>query len=435
MAAVGLFLLCGTCFGQQSKTMMTSGVRSLLYQDQQLQADDSSRRPPPPAHLAPVNASRLSGQTDAVAQIRQQDARSFSSANALRAQTHSNQVDAQTVEASSGGQTRIHGAANISGGPPDLGYSSNKIVHDTQVMPAVLDRDVPVARIQNTSRNEMSPVIDILDRISSRMNTPQDRGSELTSIEFGDDLPSTGLDVKPVEGAGFTATNDQGTLDVSSMLEPNELSSTDQTQSLQVGSASQSDFTKLIEKVCYSTLFVLVLGIGFVVVAKKIQGKGGAPQEKVEAYEFDVIGKIDLSPKASLTLVQVGEERIVVASDSIGVKSVVHLNGKSSNGPLTSFGEAMEMADLGFEPEQPQPPLVTKASTYSLGEIGSAIRKSSAMNGDVAKVKTEPTRSSVKPSSKRPAAKSDAKIQADMELALAKTGLKDIVLKMIQAER
>lgn len=435
MGTACLFLLGGICSGQQSNTTMTAGVRGLLYQDQQHQSDDSSRRPPPLSHVAPVNAERLVAQTGAPVQILRQGERGYASENGLRAQPSPNQVRGQTAVASPGNQPLSRSSASISGGPPRLEYSSNQIRRDTQVRPAVLDREVPVAKNTGVARNEMSPVIDILDRINSRMSTPQDKSSELTTSESATNSRSIGLITNPGDEIGSAGNNDSATLDVSSMLKPEELSSTDQSQSMQVGSANQSDFTKLIEKVCYSTLFVLVVGIGFVFVAKKIQGKGVATPAKAEALEFDVIGKIDLSPKAALTLVQVGEERIVVASDSIGVKSVVHLNGKSSSDPLTSFGEAMELADIGFEPTQLQTPLETKASTYSLEEIGSAIRKSSAIKGAEANVEIEPTRSSARPSTKRQATKNDAKIQAEMELALAKTGLKDIVLKMIQAER
>ena len=431
-------VLCSAnCLGQQSTASMTPEVGSLLYQSQQNPQDDSSRRIPPSAHVQPVNADRLVNRTDSRHQPHVQTTQrgpESAGANTLRSQgSPQRQGGSQPAGVSNGGQSHRSSTANVSYSPPVLEHAPHAIVRDAQVRPAVLDKEILDPKSHAGSRNEMSPVIDILDRINSRMN---DSNGETTNQPLGGPSPdsrSSDWNAKPIVDAEISS--ERKTLDVSSLskLATSELPV--EGRSLQVGSANQSDFTKLIEKVCYSTLFVLVLGIGFVVVAKKFQGKGTTKPEKEAAYEFDVIGKIDLSPKASLTLVQIGDEKIVVASDSIGVKSVVHLNGKSANEPISSFSEAMEMADVPHDLEQTYNTLETKGSTYSLHEIGSAIKQSSATNGRGLDVESELMSASSKPRSRKSTKKTDAKIQAEMELALARTGLKDIVLKMIQAER
>jgi len=91
-----------------------------------------------------------------------------------------------------------------------------------------------------------------------------------------------------------------------------------------LGLAFSDDSRKLIERIAYNLLFVLTLGVGFIFVAKKWMKVGGA-EVKPSKSEFEVLNTLNLPGKSTLMLIKVNSDRLMVATDSTGVKSVVHL--------------------------------------------------------------------------------------------------------------
>lgn len=121
-----------------------------------------------------------------------------------------------------------------------------------------------------------------------------------------------------------------------------------------VSEESSPPIQALLQNIAGSTCLVLILGVGFIVVAKRVmKGKQTAAGEKTEELKIHVVANLRLAPKSNLHLVEVGKQRVLVASDSTGIKSVVSLTDSFANS-LDSFHETMPAEELTSTDDSPQ---------------------------------------------------------------------------------
>ena len=229
-------------------------------------------------------------------------------------------------------------------------------------------------------KTNMDPVLGVLDQLSERMESQKPAP------------PATGFN------AGLTPVANKS---LATPLAPSELST--DTSNPEVRSA---DFTTRVKDLTYNTLIVLAFGVGFIFVAKVWFTKKPQQQSPETAVNFDVLSTLKIAPKCNLMLIQIGQDRLVVATDTLGVKSVVRLTD--------SFGSQLDSFDTepsDQEAEIPTPKIHRNdgpaAPTYSLASIG------------------KPNSSQRKLPPRQ--AKSEKEIQKDMEAALKKFGLTDLM--------
>ncbi|MDB2526329.1 hypothetical protein N9X53_06555 [Mariniblastus sp.] len=242
------------------------------------------------------------------------------------------------------------------------------------------DQHVTGATHLEPLKTNMDPVLGVLDQLSERAKSQ-------TPI-----TPATGFNAGLVPVVNDT---------LATPLSPNELPA--DAPGPEVRSA---DFTTVVKDLAYNTMIVLAFGVGFIVVARVWFTKKPQLQSAEKNVNFDVLSSLKIAPKCNLMLIQIGQDRLVVATDTLGVKSVVRLTD--------SFGSQLDAFDT--EPNEqdidaPVPKLYRNDSpadpTYSLASIGKP--KSS-------REKLPPRR-----------AKSEKEIQKDMEAALKKFGLTDLM--------
>lgn len=259
---------------------------------------------------------------------------------------------------------------------PTPQHQADLITQDSNVHPAAnVEAEIP--------KNDLAPVVRMLDNFQPRNNEPE--RDLLSEGEFGQPL-----------GIGQPMEESQESESVAKVPGPD-------------GSKLQD----VAEKVVYNTLIVLSIGIGFVFVAKLFLKQKGGVATKSNNHGFKVLSSMKLAPKSNLMLVEVGEDRLVIATDPGGIKSVVRL-AESFASTLGDFEDAMPVTTQSRTAVEPDEP----SATYSLSSIGKAIAK--ANSGQAAPEKR---------------GDDEEAIRKKMELALAEHGLKELVLNTIQKSR
>lgn len=176
-----------------------------------------------------------------------------------------------------------------------------------------------------------------------------------------------------------------------------------------LGFSVSSESRQLIERIAYNLLLVLALGVGFIFVAKKWLKPGGE-EFKQSISEFEVLNTLKLPNKSNLMLIQVNNDRLLVATDSTGVKSVVHLT------------DSLDEKPDSYEAYPEQSPVNHLQETRSFVEH--LERESSANSFPVPKKKQLEAEA---PRRQSTAEKNTEAIQKQMEAALKKFGLKGLV--------
>ena len=192
-------------------------------------------------------------------------------------------------------------------------------------------------------------------------------------------------------------------------------SNLDTTSTKGFPSLGDSGSRQLIEKIAYNTLFVLVFGVGFVFIAK-VWIKPNKGQSQIQQDGIEVISSLKLPAKSNLMLVNVSGEKLLVALDASGVKSVVHLTDSFAN-KLAAYSEIEDEVpemEQRFEESlaSPTPTKRTKTKSkspvYSLDSVLGERETKQAAPKDNAEKNTEA-------------------IREQMEAALLKFGLKGLV--------
>ena len=226
----------------------------------------------------------------------------------------------------------------------------------------------------------MDPVFGALDKLSERMASQKPTASVTGS-----------------EGDLALKTND------ALVTTPSPIEPLTDTPTSEVRSAN---FTAVVKDLAYNTMIVLAFGVGFIFVAKIWFTKKPPVQTPEASVNFDVLSSLKIAPKCNLMLIQIGQDRLVVATDSLGVKSVVRLTDSFSS-QLDAYDTEPDEQDI----DVPAPKLYkndsSAAPTYSLASIG----------------KPKPSQRQLPPRR----AKSEKEIQKDMEAALKKFGLTDLM--------
>ncbi len=193
---------------------------------------------------------------------------------------------------------------------------------------------------------------------------------------------------------------------------------------------SSEDFQQMLQKIATRTCLVLFLGVGFIFVAKRwVAGIGGAnrvpaskskPTNKnngrANQSRIQLVANLRLSGKSNLHLVEVGDQRVLIASDLNGIKSVVALNSAFS-------------ASLDTDDEEPTTELMDSnpAGTYT-----PATRSFSHPTSNY------PAANSRQPSTVQPIEqRSTAEVEAEMKRQLAELlggqAFKDVFYKQTRA--
>lgn len=242
------------------------------------------------------------------------------------------------------------------------------------------DQQVTGATHLEPLKTNMAPVLGMLDQLSNRMESQQPSAS------------TTGLNAGPTP-----ILNDSLATTLTPVEPPTDVPNSD---------VRSADFTNVVKDLAYNTMIVLAFGIGFIFVAKIWFTKKPSLQSPETNVNFDVLSTLKIAPKCNLMLIQIGQDRLVVATDTLGVKSVVRLT-ESFGSQLESFDSEMDQSDI----DTPAPKIHRTdgpaAPTYSLASIGKPKSTHEKL----------PTRQ----------AKSEKEIQKDMEAALKKFGLTDLM--------
>lgn len=236
-------------------------------------------------------------------------------------------------------------------------------------------------------------------------------------------------------------------------------------------SKNATSLNELVERVVYYTLVVISVGVGFIAFGKLWQTRTVAKVDETNSdTELKVLNTIKLSSKVTLTLVGIGSEKIVVAADQVGVKSVIRLGdeGGSELDAFQSFEAVMSGADHPHDrpatppkskkpepkpkPEPiPEPKAEPRADRYTLDMIGKVLSEANQSEGAEPKG-AEPRRDrpakiirSSAPIANRtssntsslPSSKDDdqAEVIAAMEAAMTESGLKDLILQSLKSKR
>lgn len=258
----------------------------------------------------------------------------------------------------------------------------------------------------------MDRIVDMLDGLQSR--NPNEVLGQNTS-QVGD------------AGARYSEpARDETTARLQATLDSQKQASGQSEPALPKTDQDNNKFHDLMENIAYNTLLVLGLAIGFILIARPFLKRKASANLPDEPARFQIISTIKVGAKSSLMLVQVADDRLVVATDAGGIKSVLRLT-ESFAGTLGSLEEEEEEEDTPTQefvmPPAPQAPPASPASpqpkaAYSLASIGQAAMKSAP--------KPSPPKSET--------ADSEAEIRKKMEAALLEHGFKDLILKTIQAE-
>lgn len=179
-----------------------------------------------------------------------------------------------------------------------------------------------------------------------------------------------------------------------------------------LGFKSEGVSREFIEKIGYNTLFVLAFGVGFIFIAKAWL-KPNATKAKTDTSEFEVLSSLKLPGKSNLILVKVDSERLLVALDPTGVKSVTHLSDSFAD-KLESYSEISEPfahSEPEFQTQLQEMATKPEPAVYSRDSL---TRK---------QMQPKPTQKSQAARSERATRNTEA-IREQMEAALLKFGLK-----------
>lgn len=144
------------------------------------------------------------------------------------------------------------------------------------------------------------------------------------------------------------------------------------------GSSNPQDFQEMLIKITTSTCVVLFLGIGFIVVAKRwmvwtgsakatSSRKRNSSARKNEPPQFRIVSNLRLSPKSNLHLVEVEDQRMIVATDATGINSVTPL--------AKPFAASLDEMDAMTDDLQEE---VETAETYTPAAVNSYSAKQSS---------------------------------------------------------
>ena len=188
----------------------------------------------------------------------------------------------------------------------------------------------------------------------------------------------------------------------------------------------------LAEKLAINTVIVMVCGVGFIFIARQWL-KLKRPVTNTPEVAFEIKSKIQISPKSHLMLVNLGSERLVVATDATGVKSLIRLTDSFADTLDAMENEETEevpadfmSALAGAAANNRDDNRSSGANLYSLATVGKS--KAAPLTNTEQRDRAAGLKAP-KPDSE---AAREAAIRKQMEEALTKHGLKDLILQKMQ---
>ena len=286
---------------------------------------------------------------------------------------------------------------------PPMG-SGAQVHRDPALTPAVHARNLATSggAIERTSNLE--PMSQVLGQIRNESTTPTMSGRRQLDVPDRDEM------------------TDWHTFPPLSRDEPEastQPTTTEAGSNVTESPVSQESLQDLVKQLGFSTLFVLFFGVGFIVIAKLWTSfNSKATQPTTPSNQFEVVTELKLAGKSCLTLVEVDSQRLVIAADPTGIKSVVPLSESFANRlaafepdgePQQPFADRLSASTTDSASDDPTDTGVEpKDMTYSLGTIGKPRQSQSAES------------------------KTRQQVQSEMEAALTESGLKELILKSLR---
>ncbi|MEL7497684.1 MAG: flagellar biosynthetic protein FliO [Planctomycetota bacterium] len=309
---------------------------------------------------------------------------------------------------------RFTSHSNLSPRPQRLANPLDNRAERLPTQPQNLGGHSPVQLTQSPPHNDVEHNVTLANHESPTIPDSVHRPGQANKIGAIDRLQSR----KPVPPSDtqnssiFTALRSRAATDSSTSAE-----STGQP-SLDGGTQTEAGLADLIQRIGYYTLIVISIAMGFIFLAKLWQNKKQSNSTD-ETAGFKILSQLPLAGKATLTLISVEDERLVVATDLTGCKSVVRLGSsvEEEKGSSAAPRDAQFQDVLReFETESP-PRNANPSGTYSLGTIGQRV-------GDTDEKAERQT-------SKEP---TTASLQKQMEAAMVQFGLKEMFMKTLQED-
>jgi hypothetical protein len=209
--------------------------------------------------------------------------------------------------------------------------SSEKPVEDHHVATTSFNGESESVEAQQLA-DETDPLSDAATRSqgNERTNDSQiPQPTELSETQSDNRLSARKITLGEFLGSPDTIQEERKTNSSSPKLEVNgsEQSAIDEL----TFSSRSNDFVETIQRIATGTCLVLVLGVGFILVAKRFSigkptmAKSNAGKSRAAELPLNVrlVGNFKLSAKSNLQIIEVGDQKFLIANDATGIKSVV----------------------------------------------------------------------------------------------------------------
>lgn len=195
----------------------------------------------------------------------------------------------------------------------------------------------------------------------------------------------------------------------------------------------QERFQQILKQLATNTGLVLVIGVGFILFAKRWV-KGSKPARKKDGVSIEIKSTLKLSPKSNLYLIKAGDQRLIVANDQNGIKSVVPLTESFADSldafsDMTAEPKSNAVPDAKPVPEQATDPK-TEGVTLSLSESLLALAKQSADSSKFAR----PTANQATTNHHSVESIKEQAVRRKMEAALREHGIKELILQNMRSQ-
>ncbi len=225
----------------------------------------------------------------------------------------------------------------------------------------VIASSTSYARAQNSLGTGYPPTVSAIDRLSA----PQSASAVPAPLRYDNQVVRTGYDQAPSENAksreGWTTDDIRAIAKLSSAAtqgdspRPNfiqrEKELTGSTGASTDAMPKKQNFGKLIANIGMNLAFVLLVGIGFIVISKqwfnpKANNKKNKTEEDI-SNSLLVKEKLDLDGKSTMRVIQWKDFEILVASGAEGVQAMI---------PLTpTFSETFDQVETEFGDREIEP--------------------------------------------------------------------------------
>lgn len=197
----------------------------------------------------------------------------------------------------------------------------------------------------------------------------------------------------------------------------------------------QAKFQRLIQQLITNTFLVMAVGVGFILIAKRWVKGGNSSKGKTAESTIEIKSTLKLSPKSSLHLVEAGEQRLIVANDQNGIKTVVPLT-KSFDASLDSFSDmAVEELDafenLRNEAERPVRSKPAQARMPKEEDSGVSLSLSQSLL-EIARKASADRAAADKPRASR-ASENEMAVRKKMEAALREHGFEELIQNKLRS--